>query len=253
MTAASSSIPSKRCVVCGKDLSQAKRTKVPSGEYYCERCYAARSSVGKPPSQAAAATAPGSGRTKFLLVAGGLVAAMGIAAAAYLIFASPSVRTVSISQPAQPQSATPSATQRAPRIRGGDINAWNSHGRTALNLAAAGGHRDEVESLLAKGADINAKDDDGATPLHGAVRRGHRDLAEFLLSKKADIEAKNNRGQTPLHLAAADGHQEMAEMLLSKGANINAKDNDGLTPLAKARRRRHPQLATFLREHGGTE
>ena len=34
----------RSCAACGRDVSQAKRTKVPSGDYYCERCYLARSS-----------------------------------------------------------------------------------------------------------------------------------------------------------------------------------------------------------------
>jgi hypothetical protein len=253
INAGNSSAPTKRCAACGKDVSQGKRIKLPGGDYYCEQCYAARSTVvGKPQPPLIASTPANSRRTIFLALATALAVVIGIAAGAYMISSRPSGRTVTISPPAQPAKPS-SAAPRAPRPSTRDVNAWNSHGRTALNLAAAGGHRDEVESLLAKGADINAKDDDGSTPLHAAARRGQRDVAEFLLSKKADIEAKNNRGQTPLHIAAADGNLDVAELLVARGANINAKDDDGSTPVAKARRRRHPQVAKFLRDHGGTE
>ena len=76
---------------------------------------------------------------------------------------------------------------------------------TPLHDAAAYGHTEVAELLLAKGADVNAKADGqgGATPLLAAAFNGWRDTAELLLAKGADINAKDLHGSTPLFMAVA--------------------------------------------------
>ncbi len=49
---------------------------------------------------------------------------------------------------------------------GGDINAVDKNGKTALMLAAGLGRTDLVQALLAKNADVNIADADGKTALH---------------------------------------------------------------------------------------
>jgi ankyrin repeat protein len=51
---------------------------------------------------------------------------------------------------------------------GGDVNARDANGRTALHAAAASGYDDVVRLLVERGADIAAKDVDGITPLDAA-------------------------------------------------------------------------------------
>jgi len=51
-----------------------------------------------------------------------------------------------------------------------DINTSDYNGRTALHLAAAGGHENALIFLISKGANVNAADNWGGTPLDDAVR-----------------------------------------------------------------------------------
>ena len=48
---------------------------------------------------------------------------------------------------------------------GGDVNAANSKGQTALHAAAFMGYSSVIEYLASKGANLNAKDKYGETPL----------------------------------------------------------------------------------------
>ncbi len=50
--------------------------------------------------------------------------------------------------------------------------------------------------LLAAGGDINAKDSRGLTALHEAARWGWNDVVSFLVSRGADLDARDNRGNT---------------------------------------------------------
>ncbi len=63
---------------------------------------------------------------------------------------------------------------------GVDPNACNHDQRTALHLAAASGHREVVEYLLAAGADPARKDLWGGTP-HGDAKRGGHEVVMSLL------------------------------------------------------------------------
>lgn len=67
--------------------------------------------------------------------------------------------------------------------------------------------------------------------MHHAAALGHKDVAELLLANKAEVNAKDKHGATPLHWAASEGHKEVVEMLLAHDAEVNAKTNDGWTAL----------------------
>jgi len=73
--------------------------------------------------------------------------------------------------------------------------------RTALGLAAVGGHVGCAKLLLAHGADARAADAAMRTPLHEAVRGQHHELVQLLLHKGARASAKDAEGRTPLQLA----------------------------------------------------
>ena len=47
-----------------------------------------------------------------------------------------------------------------------DINCADGEGRTALHLAAAGGHLNTLYHIVANAGSINAQDNEGATPLN---------------------------------------------------------------------------------------
>ena len=61
-------------------------------------------------------------------------------------------------------------------------------GRTALHLAAGGGHVDCVRTLLEAGAALNLADNKGGqTALSLAAGGGHLDIVTLLLGRGADL------------------------------------------------------------------
>jgi ankyrin repeat protein len=61
--------------------------------------------------------------------------------------------------------------------------------------------------------------------LHSAAAKGHKDLVELLLASNASIDVKDHRGVTPAGYAQSEGHQALAELLrarMSKGESIQA-------------------------------
>jgi len=79
-----------------------------------------------------------------------------------------------------------------------------------------------------------SKGKNGLTPLHEAAANGHTDVAEFLLANDADVNARAMNDLTPLHQAASAGRSKVTELLLAKGADVNAKASSGNTALDMA-------------------
>jgi hypothetical protein len=63
---------------------------------------------------------------------------------------------------------------------GANINARDAQGSTALLYAAAGGHLECVEALLAAHADPNIRNDDGKSALDWAVILKYTAVADAL-------------------------------------------------------------------------
>ncbi len=61
-----------------------------------------------------------------------------------------------------------------------------------------------VKMVLDLGGDVNAVNADGRTALHGAVFLGAMPVIRQLVEKGADLEAKDRYGQTPLSMALGD-------------------------------------------------
>jgi ankyrin len=60
---------------------------------------------------------------------------------------------------------------------------------------------ESLTRLLDAGGDINAKDSRGLTALHEAARWGWNDVVTFLVSRGADLNAKDAKGNTPVDSA----------------------------------------------------
>jgi ankyrin repeat protein len=106
----------------------------------------------------------------------------------------------------------------------------------AIHDAASAGDLEKVKALLKANPNlVFSKDTNGLTPLHFAAANGHKDVAELLLANKAEVDAKSNakttRGGTPLHLAAMNGREDVAALLLASKADVNASDHKGRTAL----------------------
>jgi ankyrin repeat protein len=122
-------------------------------------------------------------------------------------------------------------------------------GQTPLHMAAAYGHKDVVEVLLATKADVNARNTIGWTPLSMAAMYDHKDVVEILVARKADINAKDKGHWTPLQGAAARGNKEVVEFLLANRADVNAKDGAGMTPLDWAAKNGHKDVVELLSQN----
>ena len=82
------------------------------------------------------------------------------------------------------------------------VEATNAAGRTALHVAANGGHAACIAFLLAPRADASAADDRlGWTPLHVASAAGHELVCSLLLGAGSDADAADRRGRVPRQLA----------------------------------------------------
>lgn len=168
-----------------------------------------------------------------------------------------------------------------------DLDARDGHGRTAVHIAAHGGHREVIAELAKAGANLNALDNDrydivtiaavrddvetlklalslGAsaanvtspydgTALIAAAHLGHAEVVKTLIAAKAPLDHVNNLGWTAAIEAVilGDGgprHQATLRALIDAGANTRLPDRDGRTPLEHARGRGYERMAAMLEQ-----
>src|SRR5450432_1933045 len=70
---------------------------------------------------------------------------------------------------------------------------------------------------------VFSKDERGWTPLYFAAASGHKDVAELLIANKADVNAFN-QNFTPLHAAVLNHHQDVADLLIASNAQVSIFD-----------------------------
>ena len=120
---------------------------------------------------------------------------------------------------------------------GGDVNAAQGDGMTALHWAAEHGDAGMAMVLVEAGANLEAGTRIGSyTPLHVASKRGNGAVGRLLIEAGASVNvATTNSGATPLHLAAAAGGEELVAALIEYGADVDAREtSSGQTPLMLA-------------------
>src|SRR5262244_1713139 len=105
---------------------------------------------------------------------------------------------------------------------------------------------ERVESLLASGGDINARNPHGMTALMRAAACGRIKMVRALLNLGADPNTSRNDKFTPLMLAAFFGHEEIVKVLVEHGAETNAASRFGTSAQMWATSRTYKDVAQYL-------
>jgi len=85
------------------------------------------------------------------------------------------------------------------------------------------GKTDEVRAYLESSVDVNEADEDGVTALQIAAAKGHRNIVELLLRSNASVDLKNSAGMSPFLHACREGHADIVTVLINHRANINLR------------------------------
>ncbi|CAM8966078.1 unnamed protein product [Rhodiola kirilowii] len=97
---------------------------------------------------------------------------------------------------------------------GGDVNATDHTGQTALHWSAVRGAIQVAELLLQEGARVNASDMYGYQTAHVAAQYGQTAFLYHIVRKwNADPDNPDNDGRSPLHWAAYKGFADSIRLL----------------------------------------
>ncbi|KAF2454898.1 hypothetical protein BDY21DRAFT_325395 [Lineolata rhizophorae] len=117
-----------------------------------------------------------------------------------------------------------------------NLDEQGASGRTALSLAAGGGHDSLVRILLEHEIDVNLADHSGSPPLFWAVAANAPGIVSTLLAdKRVNANQLDRKNRNALSWAAAEGYLDPLKRLL-EDARIDAQNQDaqGRTPLILA-------------------
>ncbi|EQC31223.1 hypothetical protein SDRG_11146 [Saprolegnia diclina VS20] len=89
-----------------------------------------------------------------------------------------------------------------------------------------------LDELCDTGIDLDAQDTHGDTALMVAASIGKLKNVQFLLTKDPNLDLQNTTGKTALMLAAEQGHVSIVNALLEQSAEITPRDKDGLSVLS---------------------
>jgi ankyrin repeat protein len=173
--------------------------------------------------------------------------------------------------------------------KGAKPDVRDAYGRTPLQVAAYGAHREAMRALVAAGADPNALERDrydivtiaavandvptlkaalalggsaknvtsryDGTALIAAAHLGHAEVVRTLIAAGAPLDHVNNLGWTAVieSIVLGNGgarHTDTLKALVDARANLNLADRNGQTPLALARVRRYGAMVKVLEQAG---
>ena len=123
-------------------------------------------------------------------------------------------------------------------------------GQTALMWAAAEGHSEVVEALIAAGAEVNLASAEGFTALAFAATSDDVRSIRALLAAGADPNAASQDGSLPTNIAASYGHADALELLIEAGGDFSRGDRDGRTPLYAAAQAGNSESVSLLLDAG---
>lgn len=118
---------------------------------------------------------------------------------------------------------------------GCDLNATDTHGRTAILLAAKAGKLDVVQLLIDAGADIDQQDEINLNPFLFGCISGNLELVKMMVAAGTDLERCTRFDGKGIHPAAEKGHLELVRYLVEEtDINLNYTNLCGWTPMLEA-------------------
>ncbi|XP_037875630.1 leucine-rich repeat serine/threonine-protein kinase 1 isoform X2 [Bombyx mori] len=126
----------------------------------------------------------------------------------------------------------------------------NFQGRL-LHQAALWDNLELLQELIVNGAEVDARDTHGRSALHAAALAERSACLSALCSAGAYVDARwdsSAGGKTALHIAAERGHVENIRAMLKAGASLHITDSGGDTALSLAEKNNHRHAARALRE-----
>ena len=139
--------------------------------------------------------------------------------------------------------------------KGGDVNALDAEGYTALHWNCFFGARGDfrlsiAESLIDSGADVNKLIlECELSPLLLAVQSGNGDLVLLLLRHGANPNQKSD-GSYPIVQSAVIGDLKIAELLIEYCADVFVKDCHGVDVFKMALEYEHEDIYQALKVRG---
>ena len=111
------------------------------------------------------------------------------------------------------------------------INSVDRDGRTLLMTAVTERKNEIVKLIIEAGGDVNAQDYQGLSALHFAAFCDNDTAARMLLDAGADINGKDEQGNTPMwRLVMKNGkNSKCYNVFLEKGADVDEKNNHGVS------------------------
>lgn len=105
--------------------------------------------------------------------------------------------------------------------KGAYVGKQDTNGQTPLHLAVDTG-REEILKLFLDGGNQNARDCMGRTALFNAIASENKRVLRLLLDAEIDIDCKDALGETALHVAVETGIDWIIRLLLEYGADVDA-------------------------------
>ena len=136
---------------------------------------------------------------------------------------------------------------------GGDLEASNIHGETALALASLNGHLPVVRFLVSKTPSLlHQQDMDSRTAIIFAILGGHLNVVRYYVEeqKVPVLKLKDIDGNSALELAAQQDNNAMVRYLIDMKANVHDRNLNGETALSISAFMSHPENVRVLLEAG---
>jgi uncharacterized protein len=128
------------------------------------------------------------------------------------------------------------------------IDAADSHGYTAVILAAYDGQPAALDFLLSAGANACLGDRHGNTALMGTLFKGESAIARHLIEAHCPIDQMNGAGETALGFATLFNRIDLIPVLIKHGADPNHVDGRGQSLLQLALAHDNVKAADALRQ-----